>query len=296
MYDDPFEELKVLRQSRSVNEYIEQFELVSSHVPRLTESQYVSLFMGELRTDIRQRVHTLRPTSQWIVMQLARDDELEIVSYFVFGNSPLRLGKTFRAHTFSNPFSKGLGSSPIGPISSPNKPGVSFPISALTLSSPMSRPSSSVASTTTPPPSAPFQHRRDNDKKPSTDRSRGFNHISYQELMDRKRKGLCFRCNERFHPLHQCPSKSLQLIIIGHGETMAENGELTTLAGDDGEEAAILDCNVMSLMSVYDAGHTDSNTMCIHGIIGDVPIMILVDNNASHNLPPLHSFPRLSSS
>lgn len=56
--DNPFEELKALPQSGSVNDYIKQFKLVSSQVPKLTESQYVGLFMGGLRSVVRQCFHT----------------------------------------------------------------------------------------------------------------------------------------------------------------------------------------------------------------------------------------------
>lgn len=52
-------------------------------------------------------------------------------------------------------------------------------------------------------------------------------HLSYQELMDRKNKGLCFKCWEKFHPLHQCPEKSLRLVIMGDEE---DEGQAEVLA------------------------------------------------------------------
>lgn len=60
-----------------MEEYIEIFEFVSLQVPKLSEEQYVGYFIGGLRMDLRQRVHTHRPESRWQVMQLARDIEAE---------------------------------------------------------------------------------------------------------------------------------------------------------------------------------------------------------------------------
>lgn len=77
-YDNPFKALKILQQLGTMEDYIETFEFVSSQVPKLTEQQYVGYFMGGLKAEIRQRVHTFRPTSRWQVMQLARDVESEL--------------------------------------------------------------------------------------------------------------------------------------------------------------------------------------------------------------------------
>lgn len=84
----------MIQQSGSVTEYIEQFEVVSSQVPKLTEPQYIGLFMGGLRVEIRQRVHTLRPTTRWMVMQLARDVKMELGFPVTDGYSGGGLGHT----------------------------------------------------------------------------------------------------------------------------------------------------------------------------------------------------------
>ncbi|MCI26897.1 hypothetical protein A2U01_0048095, partial [Trifolium medium] len=45
------------------------------------------------------------------------------------------------------------------------------------------------------------------DRRRSGPRDRGFTHLSYNELLERKQKGLCFKCGGPFHPMHQCPDK-----------------------------------------------------------------------------------------
>jgi hypothetical protein len=37
-------------------------------------------------------------------------------------------------------------------------------------------------------------NKAQNDKRRNEPRSRGFTHLSYQELLDRKQKGQCFKC------------------------------------------------------------------------------------------------------
>lgn len=69
--------------------------------------------------------------------------------------------------------------------------------------------------------------KREHDRWPTMEKVRGTKHISYQELMDRKNKGLCFHCGERFHHLHQCFEKSLKLVIIRNED---EEGPAEVLA------------------------------------------------------------------
>lgn len=49
---NPFEELKDLQQAGDVDEYVTEFEFVSSQLGRLLEEQYLGYFMGGLRPEI----------------------------------------------------------------------------------------------------------------------------------------------------------------------------------------------------------------------------------------------------
>ena len=44
-------------------------------------------------------------------------------------------------------------------------------------------------------------------------RDRGAKHLAYQDLVDRQKKGLCFKYGGPYGPLHQCPEKQLCLIV-----------------------------------------------------------------------------------
>lgn len=48
------------------------------------------------------------------------------------------------------------------------------------------------------------------EKRFGFEKSRGVKHLTYSEMMDRKAQGQCFRCGEKFHPLHNCADRQLR--------------------------------------------------------------------------------------
>lgn len=76
--ENPFEELSTLRQTGSVEEFVEAFELLSSQVGRLPEEQYLGYFMSGLKAQIRRRVRTLNPQNRMQMMRMAKDVEDEL--------------------------------------------------------------------------------------------------------------------------------------------------------------------------------------------------------------------------
>ncbi|KAE9602911.1 putative succinate dehydrogenase (quinone) [Lupinus albus] len=87
---NPFEELKDLIQTGSVEEYVSEFEFISSQVDRLPEEQYMGYFLGGLRSDIRLRVRTLNPVNRLQAMRCARDVEAELLGVSMPRNSGMR--------------------------------------------------------------------------------------------------------------------------------------------------------------------------------------------------------------
>jgi len=60
-----------------VEEYISEFEFLSSQVNRLPEEQYLGYFVGGLKPEIRVRVRTLNPQNRLQAMKMAQDIEVE---------------------------------------------------------------------------------------------------------------------------------------------------------------------------------------------------------------------------
>ncbi|GKD24244.1 hypothetical protein Tco_1230458, partial [Tanacetum coccineum] len=42
-----------------------------------------------------------------------------------------------------------------------------------------------------------------------------FKRLTDAEFADKKAKGICFRCDEKFGPGHRCPGKTLQVLLVG---------------------------------------------------------------------------------
>lgn len=93
--------------------------------------------------------------------------------------------------------------------------------------------------------------KHEGDRRPGGDfRSRGEQHLSYSDMMDQKARGLCFRCGERFHPLHKCADRHLRVIILGDDEEMNEIGEASTVEGEEGKEEETLECKAIGLCGI----------------------------------------------
>lgn len=62
--ENPFEELKEIKQKGSIEDYIEDFEMFSAQCGRLTERQFLGYFVGGLRREIKYRIQTLKPKNR----------------------------------------------------------------------------------------------------------------------------------------------------------------------------------------------------------------------------------------
>jgi hypothetical protein len=84
-YDDPMENLSKLKQTRLLEEYKTQFELLTNRVLRLSDSHKLSMFLGGLRDDIRVPVRMCNPKALNDAYALARMQEECIVINTKYG-------------------------------------------------------------------------------------------------------------------------------------------------------------------------------------------------------------------
>lgn len=124
--------------------------------------------------------------------------------------------------------------------------------------------------------------RNDLGKFSQSERARRVCHLSYLELMNRKAQGLCFRCGEQYHPLHQCAARSMRLLILSDDDSadaVKEEGEMAFLGIEQGTENDGLKCRVIGLMGIS----SDDSIDYIMGNTMGASILILIDSGASHN-------------
>ncbi|MCH90639.1 RNA-directed DNA polymerase (Reverse transcriptase), partial [Trifolium medium] len=129
------------------------------------------------------------------------------------------------------------------------------------------------------------------DKRRHTPRDRGYTQLSYNELMERKQKGLCFKCGGAFHPMHQCPDKQLRVLIVDDEEEGEQGGKLLAVEVEDEDEEAQGEMSMLEFQQFHQLDHlgrSKPQVIKLKGTIHEVPVVILVDSGASHNFISQH--------
>ncbi|GAU48703.1 hypothetical protein TSUD_303160 [Trifolium subterraneum] len=124
------------------------------------------------------------------------------------------------------------------------------------------------------------------DKRRSNHRDRGFTQLSYNEVMERKQKGLCFKCGGAFHPMHQCPDRQLKVLLVDDEEEEEQGGKLLVVEVESEEEEAQGEMSRLELQQLHQFNHqrgSKPQVIKLRGAIHEVPVIILIDSGASHN-------------
>ncbi|KAH1034725.1 hypothetical protein GYH30_054917 [Glycine max] len=277
--ENPFEELSTLRQTRSVEEFVEAFELLSSQVGRLPEEQYLGYFMSGLKPQIRRRVRTLNPTTRMQMMRMAKDVEDELKEedddgerYYGKKHTGERLGQK----DWAGLSQKNRSGSSINPkeMNRTTNSGWTNPTQKTGSVGSNHNSTSSLLST---------GKKTENDRRMgSSERWKGVRSLHNDEMEERRAKGLCFKCGGKYHPtLHKCPERSIRVLILGEGESLNEEGEIVTMEvqKEDSEDEVEAECTLIGVLGSMGEYHT----MKIEGKLENVDVVVLVDSGASHN-------------
>jgi len=104
--------------------------------------------------------------------------------------------------------------------------------------------------------------------------------ISNEEWADCQRRGLCFRCGEKWNPSHACKFRHQQLILLGESDVYPEEDKEELL--EDTPDVAIHTLS-LHLSSFSYWGFTTHQTLKVRGTINDRDVIILVDPGAEAN-------------
>lgn len=94
--------------------------------------------------------------------------------------------------------------------------------------------------------------------------------LSWDELQRRKKEGICFHCEEKYVPGHDCKSKARLFLLAGSDGTNDVEIQI--------EEEKVLQISLHAL-----AGCDSSKTMRMQAVVGNYRLTVLVDSGSTHN-------------
>lgn len=112
--------------------------------------------------------------------------------------------------------------------------------------------------------------------------------MTNREMLDKRAKGLCFTCNDKWSPSHVCQQKELQVLISSELEEWDEEDAEEFLAPKFNGEA----CTNIALSSVV--GLSNPKTMKLLGIINGAQVIIMIDPGATNNFISLSTVHKLN--
>ncbi|KAK4426902.1 hypothetical protein Salat_1459000 [Sesamum alatum] len=247
-------ELMNLKQTRTIQEFMDRFDELLNCL-ELPETYAVSCFLGGLKDEIALQVRMFKPKTMQEVISLARLQE----QAFKLSSSS-RNSSSLNNHKSFSHFSRPLAVTP------PSKPPVPNPSTSYT----------SNRFTQIPP------HRIANPNHKPILQSR---RMSPQEMDEKRSKGLCYWCDDKYTPGHQC-SKRKQIYIMEvldedesmlHKEVEDEEWQQQGMATEED------DCSNFHISVNAMTGVHNFNTMRVTGCCKGKAINILIDPGSTHN-------------
>lgn len=109
--------------------------------------------------------------------------------------------------------------------------------------------------------------------------------MSDSEYQNRREKGLCFRCDEKFTFGHRCKTREtreLRVLLVNEEETETDDSE-EEISHDETEmkQLEVVDRVELALRSIV--GFSAPGTMKVKGNVGEKEVIILIDCGATHN-------------
>ena len=100
-------------------------------------------------------------------------------------------------------------------------------------------------------------------------------------MQARREKGLCYNCDERFHPGHCCKPKFLLLLANPGSELKEQLSMENTIMQEDPTPTVAEPSAYISLHALE--GCTQPQTLRVKGVIATSTVQVLVNGDSTHN-------------
>lgn len=107
-----------------------------------------------------------------------------------------------------------------------------------------------------------------------------FRRLTPAEVEKWKAEGLCYKCDEKFHPNHPCQQAQLTVLVLhanGVEEELSEEPREIAVEADE-VEAMVVEISINSVV-----GLTSPRTMKLRATLFREDVIVLIDSGASHN-------------
>lgn len=241
LFDDPIAELFTLKQTGGVKEYHDSFDGVVSKLS-LSEEYVLSCFLAGLSEEIQYQVRMFHPKNLQQAYCLAKLQEATQQA----PKSKKHIKNTHNSQTRPpNSYRKPLPPLLPTPNTPPNNPKPPYPDNP-------------------PRPANP-------NFRPNTTRKT----LTPLEMVDRRSKGLCCFCDDKFDPKHLCKGKRPQFYHL-EVEEVEEYEEVEEPRDEPDTELAQISLNALSGVIAF-------QTFRVTGNYGKKPMQLLLDSGSTHN-------------
>ena len=250
---NPFEILIGLRQTGCVEDYIEKFEQYASFMKGINQDYLVGIFLNGLKEEVKAEVKLYEPANLAELMMKAQmvEEKIRVIAKII---PPVvnKTNNTYKPFSVTRSYSKEGGNSVVLDGSNKGRGEGSEVASTGCSTSGMQRPRG-----------APFRK------------------LTQEELQDKIKRGLCFRCDEESGPNHMCRNKQLHMLLMSEEELSGlddlpdRNSNQAQELEDGGQTLQLSMCTM--------AGLTTKKSWKLWGSIGKEDVVVLLDCGASHN-------------
>ena len=268
-FTDPMSELVSLKQTNSVEDYYEEFEALLNLL-QLSDDYALSIFVSNLKPDISKSVRLFHPNTLTQALNIAK--QIESLAYniprkpFVPYKQPITHSSPYpNTHLFPKPSYSTNSNNLPGLLPKPNLPANPY--------SNLPRPST-------------YTHSKAPYPKPEAVNTKFAKYPTREERDERRKRGLCMWCNQKFVPGHNCIRSQLYHNLVENtDEIRTEQEEFLDCMEeiDDVDRKEGTECYNPTISLHALIGTDGCQTMRLIGKIKRQPLILLIDSGSTHN-------------